>query len=100
MAAARAYKSVPILPLAMSESESESDIESDTEFDDERVGDALTWPDLVMGLYDRLTGRGAEIAYEFEDLEVDVPNRAGPEPEHAHWRVDGKLRITTRKRNE
>ncbi|MEY3032531.1 MAG: hypothetical protein RLZZ622_1006, partial [Planctomycetota bacterium] len=28
----------------------------------------LSWPDLAIGLYDRLTGRQAEIAYEFEDL--------------------------------
>ncbi|MFC7226158.1 hypothetical protein N0B31_01980 [Salinirubellus salinus] len=72
---------------------------SESEFDDE-PGEALTWPDLMMSLYDRLTGRGAEITYDFDDLSVDVPDRAGADPEHAHWRVDGRVRITTRKRDE
>lgn len=35
---------------------------------------ALTWPELVAQLYDKLTGRGAEIAYEFQNLEVFVPD--------------------------
>lgn len=77
-----------------------SESETEGELDDGRRGQALTWPDLAISLYDHLTGRGAEIAYEFEELEVDVPNRAGPDPEHARWRVDGGLRITTRKRDE
>jgi hypothetical protein len=64
----------------------------------ERVEETETWPDLAIGLYDRLTGRGAEITYEFEEMEVDVPSKAGEDAEHAHWRVDGTLRITTRER--
>lgn len=70
---------------------------SESEFEDR---DAQTWPDLMMSLYDRLTGRGAEITYDFDDLSVDVPDRSGADPEHAHWRVDGRVRITTRKRDE
>lgn len=27
-----------------------------------------TWPDLAIGLYDKLTGRNAEITYEVEDF--------------------------------
>jgi hypothetical protein len=65
-----------------------------------RTNETRTWPDLAMTLYDRLTGRGAEISYEFEDLEVDVPNKAGDDPDHAHWRMDGTLRITTRERDD
>jgi hypothetical protein len=45
-----------------------------------------------------LTGRGAEIVYEFEDMTVDVPSKVGDDAEHAHWGVDGTLRITTRER--
>ena len=41
-----------------------SDADSNPEAD---PTDALTWPDLAISLYDRLTGRGAEIAYEFEE---------------------------------
>ena len=33
-----------------------------------------TWPDLAISLYDKLTGRHAEITYEFENLEVSVPS--------------------------
>lgn len=56
------------------------------------------WPELAVGLYDRLTGRNAEITYAFDDMEVAVPSRAGQGAEHARWRLDGTLRITTRQR--
>lgn len=59
------------------------------------VDETTTWPDLAIGLYERLTGRGATITYKFEEMEVDVPSKAGDDAEHAHWRVDGTLRITT-----
>ena len=36
--------------------------------------DTTTWPDLAIGLYDRLTGRNAEITYEMENLKVAVPS--------------------------
>ncbi len=58
--------------------------------------ETTTWPDLAIGLYDRLTGRNAEITYDFDDMEVDVPSKAGEDAEHARWRVDGTLTITTR----
>jgi len=65
---------------------------SETESPDETT----TWPELAIGLYDRLTGRNAEITYAFDDMEVDVPSKAGDDPQHAHWRVDGTLTIKTR----
>ena len=34
----------------------------------------ISWPDLAIGLYDRLTGRQAEISYEFENLHVKIPS--------------------------
>lgn len=55
-----------------------------------------TWPDLAIGLYDRLTGRNAEIIYEMDDLEVQVPSKTGSGAEHAKWLVNGTLRIRTR----
>ena len=55
-----------------------------------------TWPELAIGLYDKLTGRGAEITYEAEDLEVLVPSRVGSDADQARWRVNGTLRIRTR----
>lgn len=60
------------------------------------MSDATTWPDLAIGLYDRLTGRNAEITYDMEALQVQVPSGTGEDAEHATWRVEGKLRIRTR----
>ncbi|MFC7068955.1 hypothetical protein [Halobaculum lipolyticum] len=54
-----------------------------------------TWPDFGIALYERLTGRGAEISYTFDDMEVDVPSAAGEDAEHAHWRLNGTLRIAS-----
>ncbi len=55
-----------------------------------------TWPELGIGLYDLLTGRGSEITYEFESMEVMVPSRTGASAEHARWQLNGKLKIRTR----
>ncbi len=72
---------------------------SDTVDPEERIDDTTTWPDLAVGLYDRLTGRNAEIIYEFEEMSVDVPSGTGDDAEHANWRVDGTVRVTTRERD-
>ena len=53
------------------------------------------WPDLAIGLYDRLTGRGAEICYDFDDLRVKIPSGTGPDAEHADWVLSGSLKIRT-----
>lgn len=55
-----------------------------------------SWPELAIGLYDKLTGRNAEITYEFQQLEVEVPSGTGDKAEHARWRVNGILKIRTR----
>ena len=55
-----------------------------------------TWPELGAGLYDALTGRNAEITYDFEDMDVHVPSKAGEGAEHAHWKLNGSLKIRTR----
>lgn len=61
-----------------------------------RIDDSRSWSDLAISLYDRLTGRGAEITYEFEDMRVAVPSYAGEGASSAPWRVNGTLRIRTR----
>lgn len=71
---------------------------SESESSETRIDETTTWPELAIGLYDRLTGRGAEISYEFIDMEVDVPSKTGEDAEHAHWRLDGELRIRTEER--
>jgi hypothetical protein len=58
--------------------------------------DTHTWPDLAIGLYDKLTGRGAEITYEFQNLEIAVPSSASDNAQHATWRVSGTVRIRTK----
>ncbi len=53
------------------------------------------WPDLAIGLFERLTGRGAEICYDFRNIEVQVPSHVGAGAEHALWKVNGVLIIRT-----
>ncbi len=62
----------------------------------EETSETKTWPELAVGLYDKLTGRGAQITYEFKDLELGVPSKTGDDAEHAKWKVNGVLSITTR----
>ena len=61
--------------------------------------DTQSWPDLAIGLYDKLTGRGAEITYEFHGLEISVPSSASPTAQHAMWRVNGTMKIRTKDAN-
>lgn len=59
-------------------------------------GDTKTWPELAIGLYDKLTGRNAEIAYEFDNFEIHVPSSASESATYAKWRMNGTLRIRTK----
>ncbi|MDH3723279.1 MAG: hypothetical protein OER74_17415 [Desulfobacteraceae bacterium] len=61
----------------------------------EHTEDTTTWPELGIALYDKLTGRDAEITYEFENLEVSVPSSASSEASHANWKLNGTLRVRT-----
>lgn len=61
----------------------------------EAITETTSWPELGIALYERLTGRGATIEYTFEDMEVAVPSKVGEDAEHAHWKVDGTVSITT-----
>jgi hypothetical protein len=54
-----------------------------------------SWPDFAEGLYERLTGRGAAIRYQFDDMQVDVPNSTGSDAARATWTLSGGLTITT-----
>ena len=55
-----------------------------------------SWPDLAIGLYDKLTGRNAEITYEFNNFELDIPSGTSDSAKHAKWRMNGALKIRTR----
>lgn len=55
-----------------------------------------TWPELADDLYDKLTGRGTEITYDFNDFELYVPSKVGEDAEYAHWKLNGTLKIRTK----
>ena len=57
--------------------------------------DTKDWPSLAAALYDKLTGKNAEITYEFSDFQVDIPSSTSPDAEHARWRFHGMLKIRT-----
>ena len=54
-----------------------------------------SWPELAIGLYDKLTGRGAEITYDFDDFEVHVPSGTSNDADTAKWKMNGVIRIRT-----
>lgn len=56
------------------------------------------WSELAISLYDKLTGRNAEITYEFDNFLLDVPSGPGDNAEHARWGMNGKLIIRARDR--
>ncbi len=56
----------------------------------------ISWPEFGLALYDKLTGRGAEITYEFDNLEIFVPLDPSSESPHAKWIFNGILRIRSR----
>ncbi len=58
--------------------------------------DTQTWPDLAIGLWDKLTGRGAEITYEFQNMEIHVPSSASETAQHAKWKISGTMIIRTK----
>jgi hypothetical protein len=58
--------------------------------------ETTNWPELAIGLYDKLTGRGAEITYQFENMEVYVPASTSQECQHAKWKLNGVVKIMTR----
>ena len=61
----------------------------------ETTEDTKNWTDLAISLYERLTDRGAEIVYDFRNMEVQVPSKVGQAAEHTMWKVNGVLIIRT-----
>lgn len=60
------------------------------------MADSKSWPDMAIDLYDKLTGRGAEITYELDNMEVWVPSGTGDDATHAKWKINGALKIRSR----
>lgn len=63
---------------------------------EQKTSQTTGWPDLAIGLYDKLTGRGAEITYELHNLELHVPSSTAADAGHAKWRVNGTVKIRTK----
>ena len=55
------------------------------------------WANLMAELFDRLTGKGARVTYNFENLEIDIPRAIGPQGQDlgsAKWTINGRLTMT------
>ena len=46
-------------------------------------------------LWSYLTGKGAVIEYELDDMTVEVPKTTGPDSPRATWKMSGTIRIRT-----
>ena len=57
--------------------------------------DTNNWPELAIGLYDKLTGRDAEISYSFDDFELFIPSSTSDDASHARWKMNGVVRVST-----
>ena len=55
-----------------------------------------TWPELAESLYERLTGRGSEISYRFDQMQIEVPRDTSSGSPRAVWRLDGTLHVSTK----
>jgi hypothetical protein len=56
----------------------------------------LTWPQAAVDLFDLLTGRKAEVTYQFDNLEIHVPAETGPDTDHAIWKLNGAIKVRAR----
>jgi hypothetical protein len=55
------------------------------------------WAEVIGQLFDRLTGKGASVTYDFDNLVIDIPKAQGPggrDMGAARWTVNGKILIT------
>jgi hypothetical protein len=55
-----------------------------------------TWPDVAIILFDLLSGRKAEVTWEFERMEIHVPITTGSNTEYAIWKLNGVLKVRAR----
>ena len=72
--------------------------DSSTDHDPDRTANSAsnqepTWIDMLEDLFDTAVDRQAELECELDDVEVEIPLQMGPEPDTAHWEIDGTLRL-------
>ena len=54
------------------------------------------WAEIISHLFDKLTGKGASVSYNFEDLVIDMPRAQGPDGRalgSAKWTINGRIVI-------
>ncbi len=54
------------------------------------------WAEVIAQLFDRLTGKGASVTYNFDNLVIDMPKAQGPggrDMGAAKWTINGKVTI-------
>ena len=54
------------------------------------------WPEFAIAIFDLMTGRKAEVTWEFDNMEVFVPMETGSNPEYAIWKLNGALKVRAR----
>ena len=54
-----------------------------------------SFADLGKEMWAYLTGKGAVIEYELDNMTVEVPQTTGPDSPRATWKMHGTLRIRT-----
>jgi hypothetical protein len=55
------------------------------------------WAEIIGQLFDKLTGKGASVSYNFDNLVIDLPRAQGPDGRDlgsAKWTINGRLVIT------
>ena len=55
------------------------------------------WAEVIAQLLDRMTGKGASVTYNFDNLVIDIPKAQGPggrEMGSAKWVINGRIMIT------
>ena len=51
-----------------------------------------TWPNFAIVLFDLLSGRKAEVTWEFANLELHVPITTGTSTDYAVWMLKVRAR--------
>ena len=69
----------------------------DTNEQDKMQQSGSQWAEVIGQLLDRMTGKGASVTYDFDNLVIDIPKAQGPggrDMGSAKWTVNGKILIT------
>ena len=59
------------------------------------MDETQNWPDLAIGLFEQLSGHGAEITFDFDNMTVGVPASTNGGTSQAKWSLNGALTIRT-----